>query len=94
MLGTATFLRFYLRRCEPDDFQTVRMLVCGAEKLPVKLPGEFRDEVRRAAARRLRLHRTVAGRVAPTCRTCAVGGVRAGAKPPRHGRPADPRRRA
>ncbi len=41
MLGTATFLRFYLRRCEPDDFQTLRILVCGAEKLPVGLAQEF-----------------------------------------------------
>jgi acyl-[acyl-carrier-protein]-phospholipid O-acyltransferase/long-chain-fatty-acid--[acyl-carrier-protein] ligase len=44
MLGTATFLRFYLRRCDKDDFRTVRILVCGAEKLPVKLQDEFRDK--------------------------------------------------
>lgn len=41
-LSTATFLRFYLRRCEPDDFRTVKLLVCGAEKLPVKLQDEFK----------------------------------------------------
>jgi acyl-[acyl-carrier-protein]-phospholipid O-acyltransferase/long-chain-fatty-acid--[acyl-carrier-protein] ligase len=41
MLGTATFLRFYVRRCGRDDFRTVRILVCGAEKLPVKLQDEF-----------------------------------------------------
>ena len=41
LLSTATFLRFYLRRCEPDDFKTLRMLVCGAEKLPVALAEEF-----------------------------------------------------
>ncbi|HYH69126.1 MAG TPA: AMP-binding protein [Urbifossiella sp.] len=40
-LSTATFMRFYLRRCEPDDFRTVRALICGAEKLPVKLQDEF-----------------------------------------------------
>jgi acyl-[acyl-carrier-protein]-phospholipid O-acyltransferase / long-chain-fatty-acid--[acyl-carrier-protein] ligase len=44
MLSTATFLRFYLRRCDKDDFHTVRMLICGAEKLPVKLQDEFRDK--------------------------------------------------
>ena len=44
MLGTATFLRFYLRRCDPDDFHTVRILICGAEKLPVKLQDEFREK--------------------------------------------------
>jgi len=45
LLSTATFLRLYLRRCEPDDFRTVRILVCGAEKLPVKLQDEFRDRL-------------------------------------------------
>ena len=90
--ATATFLRFYLRRCEPDDFRTLRLIICGAEKLPVKLPGRVPGEVRRAAAGRLRLHGTLAGRVAPTCRTSSVGGRGAAAQPPRHGRPADPRR--
>ncbi len=42
MLSTATFLRFYIRRCNPDDFRTIRILICGAEKLPVKLQDEFR----------------------------------------------------
>ena len=42
MLGTATFLRFYVRRCDADDFRTLRLLICGAEKLPVKLQDEFR----------------------------------------------------
>jgi acyl-[acyl-carrier-protein]-phospholipid O-acyltransferase/long-chain-fatty-acid--[acyl-carrier-protein] ligase len=42
VLGTATFVRFYLRRCEPDDFRSVRLMICGAEKLPVKLAEEFR----------------------------------------------------
>ncbi len=41
LLSTATFLRFYVRRCEPDDFRTIRILICGAEKLPVKLQDEF-----------------------------------------------------
>jgi acyl-[acyl-carrier-protein]-phospholipid O-acyltransferase/long-chain-fatty-acid--[acyl-carrier-protein] ligase len=41
-LSTATFLRFYLRRCEAEDFRSVRLMVCGAEKLPVSLAEEFR----------------------------------------------------
>jgi acyl-[acyl-carrier-protein]-phospholipid O-acyltransferase/long-chain-fatty-acid--[acyl-carrier-protein] ligase len=41
VLGTATFVRFYLRRCQPDDFQSTRLIICGAEKLPVKLAQEF-----------------------------------------------------
>ena len=44
MLGTATFLRFYLRRCGPDDFKSLRLLVCGAEKLPVPVTNEFREK--------------------------------------------------
>jgi acyl-[acyl-carrier-protein]-phospholipid O-acyltransferase/long-chain-fatty-acid--[acyl-carrier-protein] ligase len=44
MLGTATFLRFYLRRCQPDDFRTLRILVCGAEKLPPALAKEFEEK--------------------------------------------------
>lgn len=31
---TPTFLRLIHRRCEPRDFQTVRLLITGAEKLP------------------------------------------------------------
>ena len=41
LLSTGTFLRFYLRRCEPDDFRTLRILICGAEKLPTSLTKEF-----------------------------------------------------
>jgi acyl-[acyl-carrier-protein]-phospholipid O-acyltransferase/long-chain-fatty-acid--[acyl-carrier-protein] ligase len=40
-LATATFMRFYLRRCAPDDFKTLRLLVCGAEKLPPALAKDF-----------------------------------------------------
>jgi acyl-[acyl-carrier-protein]-phospholipid O-acyltransferase/long-chain-fatty-acid--[acyl-carrier-protein] ligase len=40
-LSTATFLRFCLRKCEPDDFASVRILMCGAEKLPASLAEEF-----------------------------------------------------
>lgn len=44
MLGTATFLRFYLRRSGADDFRSLRLLICGAEKLPVCVATEFRDK--------------------------------------------------
>jgi acyl-[acyl-carrier-protein]-phospholipid O-acyltransferase/long-chain-fatty-acid--[acyl-carrier-protein] ligase len=40
---TPTFLRFCLRRCEPDDFKTLRILMCGAEKLSVSLAQEVKD---------------------------------------------------
>jgi acyl-[acyl-carrier-protein]-phospholipid O-acyltransferase/long-chain-fatty-acid--[acyl-carrier-protein] ligase len=41
MAATATFLRMYMRRCKPDDFKSMRLLVCGAEKLPPVLIEEF-----------------------------------------------------
>jgi len=41
LLTTPTFLRFCLRRCEPDDFKTLRILMCGAEKLAPCLAEEF-----------------------------------------------------
>jgi acyl-[acyl-carrier-protein]-phospholipid O-acyltransferase/long-chain-fatty-acid--[acyl-carrier-protein] ligase len=40
-LSTATFLRFCVRKCEPGDFASVRILMCGAEKLPPSLAEEF-----------------------------------------------------
>jgi acyl-[acyl-carrier-protein]-phospholipid O-acyltransferase/long-chain-fatty-acid--[acyl-carrier-protein] ligase len=40
-LSTATFLRFSMRKCEPDDFKSLRLLICGAEKLPPTLAAEF-----------------------------------------------------
>jgi acyl-[acyl-carrier-protein]-phospholipid O-acyltransferase/long-chain-fatty-acid--[acyl-carrier-protein] ligase len=43
-LSTATFLRFCLRRCEPDDFRSLRVLICGAEKLPPSLAEEFQQK--------------------------------------------------
>jgi acyl-[acyl-carrier-protein]-phospholipid O-acyltransferase/long-chain-fatty-acid--[acyl-carrier-protein] ligase len=42
-LTTPTFLRFCVRRSEPDDFRTLRLLICGAEKLPRSLAEEFRE---------------------------------------------------
>ncbi len=40
-LSTATFLRFCLKRSQPDDFKSLHMIVCGAEKLPVPLQEDF-----------------------------------------------------
>ena len=41
MVATATFLRSYLRRCEPEDFATVQVVFVGAEKLPGELADAF-----------------------------------------------------
>jgi acyl-[acyl-carrier-protein]-phospholipid O-acyltransferase/long-chain-fatty-acid--[acyl-carrier-protein] ligase len=40
-LTTPTLLRYCLKRCEPDDFKIVRILMVGAEKLPPGLAEEF-----------------------------------------------------
>jgi acyl-[acyl-carrier-protein]-phospholipid O-acyltransferase/long-chain-fatty-acid--[acyl-carrier-protein] ligase len=40
-LSTPTFLRFYLRQCDKDDFRTLRLLFLGAEKVPRALAEEF-----------------------------------------------------
>jgi acyl-[acyl-carrier-protein]-phospholipid O-acyltransferase/long-chain-fatty-acid--[acyl-carrier-protein] ligase len=40
-LSTATFLRFCMRKCEPGDLQSVRLIMCGAEKLPMNLAHDF-----------------------------------------------------
>lgn len=40
-VSTATFLRNYIRKCEKEDFASLRLLVCGAEKLPTQLAEQF-----------------------------------------------------
>jgi acyl-[acyl-carrier-protein]-phospholipid O-acyltransferase/long-chain-fatty-acid--[acyl-carrier-protein] ligase len=44
LLTTPTFLRLCLRRCEPNDFKTLRILMCGAEKLPQAMAQEFKEK--------------------------------------------------
>jgi acyl-[acyl-carrier-protein]-phospholipid O-acyltransferase/long-chain-fatty-acid--[acyl-carrier-protein] ligase len=43
-VSTATFLRFCLKRCQPDEFASLRLLICGAEKLPQALAEEFEEK--------------------------------------------------
>jgi acyl-[acyl-carrier-protein]-phospholipid O-acyltransferase/long-chain-fatty-acid--[acyl-carrier-protein] ligase len=39
--ATSTFLRNYIRKCHSDDFRSLRMLVCGAEKLQPGVAADF-----------------------------------------------------
>jgi acyl-[acyl-carrier-protein]-phospholipid O-acyltransferase/long-chain-fatty-acid--[acyl-carrier-protein] ligase len=45
-VATPTFLRSYIKRCEADDFLTLRILVCGAERLPKAVADEFEAKFR------------------------------------------------
>lgn len=41
LIATPTFLRSYLRRCEPDEFAKLEVVVVGAEKMPIELAEAF-----------------------------------------------------
>ena len=41
LLATPTFLRSYLKRCSKEDFETLDIVVTGAEKLPTELCDMF-----------------------------------------------------
>jgi len=42
--ATPTFLNAYTRRCEPEQFKSLRMVVVGAEKLKAQVAYAFRDK--------------------------------------------------
>jgi acyl-[acyl-carrier-protein]-phospholipid O-acyltransferase/long-chain-fatty-acid--[acyl-carrier-protein] ligase len=44
LIGTPTFLRNYLRRCDPEDFTRLEIAVAGAEKLPIPLCDAFEEK--------------------------------------------------
>lgn len=44
MMATPTFLKMYMKRCEPEQFRTVDLIVVGAEKLPVELARQFEEK--------------------------------------------------
>jgi acyl-[acyl-carrier-protein]-phospholipid O-acyltransferase/long-chain-fatty-acid--[acyl-carrier-protein] ligase len=44
LFATPTFLLNYLRRCRPEDFETVRFIIAGAEKLKIKLIDAFEEK--------------------------------------------------
>src|SRR5207249_2539334 len=41
LLLTPTFLRLYLRKAEPEQLRSLRLIITGAEKLPLDLAGHF-----------------------------------------------------
>lgn len=42
-IATPTFLQLYLRRCTPEQFGSLRVVLTGAEKLPERLAQAFQD---------------------------------------------------
>src|SRR2546429_3831992 len=43
LLATPTFLRLYLRKAEPEQLRSLRLIITGAEKLPLDLAGHFEE---------------------------------------------------
>ena len=43
LLATPTFLNAYTRRCEPEQFGSLRFVMAGAEKLPERISQAFED---------------------------------------------------
>src|SRR5205085_4414045 len=43
LLATPTFLRGYLRKVEPDKLRSLRLVITGAEKLPLDLAKNFEE---------------------------------------------------
>jgi len=43
LLLTPTFLRLYLRKAEPEQLKTLRLIITGAEKLPLELASHFEE---------------------------------------------------
>jgi acyl-[acyl-carrier-protein]-phospholipid O-acyltransferase/long-chain-fatty-acid--[acyl-carrier-protein] ligase len=44
LMTTPTFLRTYLKRCEPEHFTSVNLVIVGAEKMPLDLAQAFEDK--------------------------------------------------
>jgi len=44
LFATPTFLQNYLRRCEADDFKTLRFIIAGAEKLKTEMIDAFEEK--------------------------------------------------
>ena len=61
MITTPTFVRSYLRRCEPEDFAKLDVVFTGAERLAPEVGRRLPAEIRRPSGGRLRRHGAFAG---------------------------------
>ncbi len=44
LIATPTFLRWYVRGCQPEDFAALEVVLTGAEKLPVDVADKFEQK--------------------------------------------------
>ncbi len=44
LVATPTFLRSYMKRCTPEEFESLDIVVAGAERLPPELSDAFEDK--------------------------------------------------
>ncbi|MEL7499083.1 MAG: MFS transporter [Planctomycetota bacterium] len=44
IVATPTFLRSYMRRCTPEQFKSLEMVIAGAERLPAEICEEFEQK--------------------------------------------------
>jgi acyl-[acyl-carrier-protein]-phospholipid O-acyltransferase/long-chain-fatty-acid--[acyl-carrier-protein] ligase len=44
MIATPTFLRTYMKRCQPEDFAAMDVVITGAERLPVDLCNAYEEK--------------------------------------------------
>jgi acyl-[acyl-carrier-protein]-phospholipid O-acyltransferase/long-chain-fatty-acid--[acyl-carrier-protein] ligase len=47
LLATPTFLRLYLRKAELEQLSSLRLIITGAEKLPLELASHFEEQFRK-----------------------------------------------
>ncbi len=47
LLLTPTFLRLYLRKADPEQLRSLRLIITGAEKLPLELASHFEERFRK-----------------------------------------------
>jgi acyl-[acyl-carrier-protein]-phospholipid O-acyltransferase/long-chain-fatty-acid--[acyl-carrier-protein] ligase len=47
LLATPTFLRLYLRKADPEQLKSLRLIITGAEKLPLELASHFEERFRK-----------------------------------------------
>ncbi len=44
LLAAPTFLKTYMKRCTPEQFATLNLIIVGAEKMPVSLAHDFEEK--------------------------------------------------